>query len=278
MTNAATLWAISDLHVSYRENRVIVDGLRPDTPDDWLIVAGDVGEVFDDVVGTLTGLSQRFARVIWVPGNHELWTHPKDPVQLRGVERYRRLVTACREIGVLTPEDPFPVWTGPGGPVTIVPLFVLYDYSFRAPGTTDKASSLEYAYRTGIVCTDEMLLHPDPYPSREDWCRARVLESERRLAATDPALPTVLVNHHPLVREPTSVLRYPEFAQWCGTDRTADWPVRFRAAIVLYGHLHIPRTITVDGIRHQEVSIGYPREWQPRGPHPPAARRITLTG
>lgn len=33
---------------------------------------------------------------------------------------------------MLTPEDPFPVFGG----VTIVPLFTLYDYSFRKPGFT----------------------------------------------------------------------------------------------------------------------------------------------
>lgn len=41
------------------------------------------------------------------------------------------LVKMCRSIGVITPEDLFPVWEGPGGPVTIAPLFLLYDYTFR---------------------------------------------------------------------------------------------------------------------------------------------------
>ena len=27
-----------------------------------------------------------------------------------------------------------------------------------------------YAHEAGVVCTDEILLHPDPYPSREAWC------------------------------------------------------------------------------------------------------------
>jgi hypothetical protein len=51
-----------------------------------------------------------------------------------------------------------------------------------------------------------------------------------RLAAVEE--PTVLVNHYPLVRDPTRALRYPEFAQWCGTERTADWHQRFRAVAV----------------------------------------------
>ncbi|MGC5031273.1 metallophosphoesterase family protein [Micromonospora sp. DT229] len=271
---AGSLFATSDLHVAYTDNRRIVDRIEPESADDWLIVAGDVGERFADIEATLRLLSNRFAQVIWAPGNHELWTHTADPVRLRGEHRYRELVRMCRDIGVLTPEDDYAVWHGPGGPVTIAPLFLLYDYTFRPPGAATKEEALRQAYAKGVVCTDEMLLHPDPYPDRESWCHARVAQSERRLAATDPALPTLLVNHWPLVRQPTEVLWYPEFAQWCGTVLTADWHVRFRAAAVVYGHLHIPRTTHYDGVRFEEVSLGYPREWKPRGPAPDPLRRI----
>ncbi|WP_432841927.1 metallophosphoesterase family protein [Dactylosporangium sp. CA-092794] len=275
VSSPASLLAVSDLHVSYADNRDVVDGIRPGSPGDWLIVAGDVGELFADIRRTLAQLRERFAAVIWAPGNHELWTHRDDPVRSRGVERYEQLVEMCRSIDVLTPEDPFPVWTGPGGPVVVAPLFQLYDYSFRAPGTHTKEESLAYAYRTGIVCTDEMMLHPDPYPDRESWCWARVEETERRLDAIDPALPTVLVSHWPLVRHPTDVLRYPEFAQWCGTERTADWHRRYRAVAAVYGHLHIPRSTRQDDVRFEEVSLGYPREWQ-RRPTPPRVPRHIL--
>ncbi|MEU6234593.1 metallophosphoesterase [Kitasatospora sp. NPDC047058] len=258
------LMGISDLHVAHRENRELVEALHPDSAADWLVVAGDVGELFPDVEWALSVLSGRYARVIWVPGNHDLWTTPGDPVQLRGEARYRRLVDLCRSLGVLTPEDPYPVWCGPGGPLVIAPLFVLYDHTFRTPTAATKAQALAQAHEAGIVCTDEYLLHPDPHPSRDAWCRARVAESERRLADCDPELRTVLVNHYPLVREPTRILRHPEFAQWCGTERTADWHLRFRAAATVYGHLHVPRTSWHDGVRFEEVSVGYPREWRAR--------------
>ncbi|MGH3730243.1 MAG: metallophosphoesterase family protein [Micromonosporaceae bacterium] len=268
------LLAVADLHVRHPENRDVVRALEPESDDDWLIVAGDVGEVFADVEWALTLLSERFAKVIWVPGNHELWTLSSDPVTERGEQRYRRYVQLCRDLGIVTPEDDYPIWYGEGGPVTVAPLFLLYDYSFRVSGADTKEESLRRAYDAGVVCTDEMLLDPAPYPSRDAWCRARVAQTERRLAAADSRFPTVLVNHWPLVREPTRVLRYPEFAQWCGTELTADWHTRFRATVVVYGHLHIPRTTWYDGVRFEEVSLGYPREWRSRGTSPSPARRI----
>ena len=79
--------------------------------------------------------------------------------------------------------------------------------------------------------------------------------------------PTVLVNHFPLVREPCDVLFYPEFSLWCGTTATADWHTRYNAMCSVYGHLHIPRTTWYDGVRFEEVSVGYPREWRRRKPY-----------
>ncbi|MFF4018918.1 metallophosphoesterase family protein [Streptomyces sp. NPDC001843] len=271
---AGQLLAISDLHVGYAENRALVERMRPGSDDDWLIVAGDVAETVADIRWALETLAGRFRKVLWSPGNHELWAHPRDTVTLRGVPRYEHLVELCRELGVTSPEDPYPVWHGPGGPAVVAPLFLLYDYSFLPDGCATKDEGLAYAHGTGIVCNDEHLLHPDPYPSREAWCHARVAGTERRLAELPEDLPTVLINHYPLDRHPMDVLWHPEFAMWCGTRLTADWHRRFRVATMVYGHLHIPRTTWHDGVRFEEVSLGYPREWRGRPQAPGDPRRI----
>jgi 3',5'-cyclic AMP phosphodiesterase CpdA len=254
------LLAISDLHVAHPPNRRFVEGLTPADRGDWLIVAGDVGDSPADVEWALSLLAGRFERVIWAPGNHELLCPREPDGEPRGDLRYRALVEICRRHGVLSPEDPYPVWEGPGGPALVAPLFLLYDYSFGDGTGAGKEEALRRAYDAGVVCVDEFLLDPRPYPSREEWCRARVAETEARLGRCPPELPTVLVNHFPLTQAPTRVLRHPEFAQWCGTRLTADWHRRFRALAVVYGHLHIPRTTEEDGVRFEEVSLGYPRE------------------
>src|SRR5260370_15852800 len=109
-------------------------------------------------------------------------------------------------MGVVTPEDPYPVWHGPGGPVTIAPLFLLYDYTFRPDGAATKEAALAPAYAAGVVCTDEVLLHPDPHPSREAWCAATLAITQRRLAHRHPSPPTLPVNHLPPLRAPTRIL------------------------------------------------------------------------
>jgi hypothetical protein len=71
----------------------------------------------------------------------------------------------------------------------------------------------------------------------------------------------LLIDHFPLLPELAVLPAIPRFSIWCGTTRTRDWHRRFRAAAVIYGHLHIPQTRVVDAVRFEEVSLGYPRQW-----------------
>jgi predicted phosphodiesterase len=258
------LFAISDLHVGHALNRQALDRTPPH-PDDWLILAGDIGETAQHLDETLSVLTQRFARVLWVPGNHELWTRPTLG-GLRGARKYAELVAVCHRYGTLTPEDPYALWQGEGGPHRIAPLFLLYDYSFAPPEIT-REQAVPWALESGILCADEYLLHPDPYPSRAAWCEARCAATEKRLQelVAQDSHPSVLINHFPLRRELAQLPRIPRFAIWCGTERSHDWHLRFRATVVVYGHLHIRRTQYVDGVRFEEVSLGYPNQWQDVG-------------
>lgn len=254
------LWAISDLHVAVSRNAAALRALPPH-PEDWLIVAGDLCEevpLFAETLGWLTG---RFARVFWVPGNHELWlTNPPDAA-LGSPAKYRRLVETARRLGVATPEDEFLRWP-PSGEV-IVPLCTLYDYSFR-PDDVPLCDVVRWAAELSNVAADERLLDPAPMAGMVEWCAARCRETEARLARELPAdARTVLVGHFPLREDLVRIPRIPRFTPWCGTRRTEDWHRRYNAVAVVSGHLHVRRTDWRDGTRFEEVSLGYPRQWDP---------------
>lgn len=256
------LWAISDLHLGHADNRRALLEL-PEHPEDWLIVAGDVGETADHLHFALRVLVPRFRQVIWVPGNHDLWTLESEEHPLLGEAKYRQLVEICRSYGVLTPEDPYPKWPAAdeGSGYRVAPLFLLYDYSFRPPHVP-QAEAVEWAMETGILCSDEHLLHPTPYASRSDWCRARLRVTVPRLEeAASAGERLILVNHFPLRQDLAVLPRIPRFSIWCGTTATDDWHRRFDAAAVIFGHLHIKGTHFRDAVRFEEVSLGYPRDW-----------------
>jgi hypothetical protein len=253
------LWAISDIHLGHAANRRAVLAMEPRS-DDWLALAGDVGETEAHLELALDALVPRFARVLWTPGNHELWT--THGTGLRGQAKYERLVAIARAHGVLTPEDPYPVWPGStdDAPVVVAPLFLLYDYTF-APDEVPPERAVAWAAETGIVCADESRLDPAPYASRSEWCAARCASTHARLAALPPNARTVLINHFPLRREHAVLRMIPRFSIWCGTRATEDWHLRFRALAVVSGHLHIRSTRHLDGVRFEEVSLGYPPQW-----------------
>lgn len=262
------LWALGDLHLANRLNREGIEAM-PAHPEDWLALVGDVGESEEVLRWALSVLEEKFHRLLWVPGNHDLWSRKSDPY--RGEAKYRHLVEICRGHGVITPEDPFPLWPHPGPdgrPYLLAPLFLLYDYSFR-PDSIPQDRAVEWAAESNVLCSDEMLLKPEPYPSREAWCAARLALSIERLEAARAANPearSILINHWPLRRDLVRLRRIPRFTIWCGTRATEDWHRRFDAAAVVHGHLHIKATDFRDGVRFEECSLGYPRDWnQQRG-------------
>jgi 3',5'-cyclic AMP phosphodiesterase CpdA len=266
------LWAISDLHVGYEENRRAVESLEP-MLEDWLIVAGDTGETPGHLDFVLKTLAPRFQQVIWTVGNHDLWTPASLPPDRRGVAHYERLVKLCRSYGVLTPEDPFPVWPGGGPRTAIVPTFVLYDYSFR-PDRVPEDRAVEWAAEAGVRCADEDLLDASPHGSRQQWCRARLAHTTTRLDAIPADTRLILVNHWPLRYEHGEPPRIPRFSIWCGTRATEDWHRRYAVDTVVYGHLHLRSTRRRDDVRFEEVSLGYPRQWNNERPLREYLRKI----
>lgn len=254
------LWAISDLHVSYKRNFQRLRELKT-YAEDWLIIAGDIAERIDDLKRALEILTKRFAHVIWVPGNHELWSTTEEKL-LVGEAKYRKLVACCREFGVTTPEDPYLIWPSKPAPHLIVPMFLLYDYSFSPEGYS-KNQALEWAADSGVVCADESHILPAPHDSIETWCHKRCRDTATRIKNERNDLPTILINHWPLRADLAMLPLIPRFSPWCGTMQTEDWHQRFNASVVVYGHLHIRRTQYRHGVRFEEVSHGYPRQFRP---------------
>lgn len=216
--------------------------------------------------------TRRFKHVFWVPGNHELYTSLGPTVSdeektLRGEAKYRACIKIARHYDVLTPEDDYMTWKyqqadGAMAEAIVCPIFTLYDYSFR-PADIPRDKALEWALEEGIQATDEKLLHPDPYTSRDAWCTQLVSEAEVKLGkAAATGLPLVIVNHWPLRQDLVYIPRVPRFSIWCGTKETNDWHKKFNAKVVVSGHLHVRRTDWIDGVRFEEVSLGYPRQWE----------------
>jgi 3',5'-cyclic AMP phosphodiesterase CpdA len=258
------LWAIADLHLSYKTNCEELEKLEP-RPNDGLIICGDVGERAEHLRMAFARATDCFRHVWWAPGNHELYTLPSEnETGLRGEKKYEDCVQIAREFGVMTPEDDYMLFRGEGEPCLIAPIFTLYDYSFR-PAHIKLEDALDWAREENIEATDEYLLHPDPWPSRIEWCQNLLLRTEQKLAAAvaaHPGVKLVIAGHWPLREDLVLLPRIPRFSLWCGTKKTEEWHILYNAKVVVSGHLHIRRTDWRGDTRFEECSLGYPRQWE----------------
>jgi predicted phosphodiesterase len=254
-----SIYAISDLHLANKVNQKALINL-PDYGKDWLTLAGDIGETEEQLRFALSVLKLKFGKIIWTPGNHDLWTFPLSSYSLKGEEKYNKLVAICHEYGVCTPEDKYQIYNSNGQEYCLAPIMTLYDYSFK-PNDIQNGKELEWAAESGVICADEDLLFSYPYKSVSTWCNIRCTYTEKRLNAIQKDVPIIVINHYPLLKKLGKIYTFPRFSIWCGTTLTEKWLDQFNIEIVIYGHLHIRSSKNIDGIRHEEVSFGYPQDW-----------------
>ncbi|XP_038895591.1 uncharacterized protein LOC120083790 isoform X2 [Benincasa hispida] len=118
------VFVLSDLHTDYEENMNWIDSLSSvKYRDDVLLVAGDVAETISNFVSTMALLKDRFERVFFVPGNHDLWCRQEGDNYLDSLDKMSKLLDACRGLGVDT--NPA-ILNGLG----IIPLLSWYHESF----------------------------------------------------------------------------------------------------------------------------------------------------
>lgn len=263
----------SDLHVEHHPEVVALVGERVRAlGPDVLVVAGDVSSQLATLEAALAELRRAAPRLVFVPGNHDLWTLPGGPSSR---ERYEREIPAlgARAGADVVGQGPIEI-----DGVVFVGVTGWYDYSLRNRALD--ATFTREDYRRGSwgrlrwndkarICWpgDDGVELDDPA-----ICAAQVESLERQLAAAG-ARPTVVVTHHlPLAELVTSHGEPPwDFINgFMGSARLGE--VMRRAPGVrlgVCGHTHFRKRARVDGaggpFTVETSPIGYPREYARMG-------------
>ncbi|HEX8907532.1 MAG TPA: metallophosphoesterase [Longimicrobiaceae bacterium] len=226
------IWAISDLHADFRENRRLLERISAaEHRGDALIVAGDVADNLTIVEDVLGELRARFAEVFFVPGNHELWVRadPRD-----SVEKFHAVLGVCRALGVRTSP-------ARAGGAWVVPLFSWYDAAFDVKGAGDEASLEGWADR--YFCR-----WPEGAGPIDTLFAAL---NEPHLRAFDA--PVVTFSHfvpRPDLIPPVRWLRFKGLPLVAGSREIEAQLRRAGAVVHVFGHTHIPEDRVVDGVRY----------------------------
>lgn len=237
------IFAISDLHVEYDENARWLDQLsRSDHVEDTVIVAGDISDELGHLAFGFRSLVARFRRVLYAPGNHELWLSEACGCET-SLEKFDRVCELAADHGILLQplcEDG----------LSIVPMLAWYDFSFGLPDERIRARWMDFR--------------------RCRW-PAGIAESEITeyfLGLNKPAIVphegTVITFSHFLPRidvMPTNVpVEHRGLYAVLGTARLDEQVRNVGSVIHIYGHSHLNRDVVLDGIRYVNNAFGYPDE------------------
>jgi predicted phosphodiesterase len=226
------IYAISDLHADFRENRRLLERIPTrEHQGDALIVAGDVADSLGVLRDALDLLRERFAQVFFVPGNHELWVRadPRD-----SLEKFQAVLDTCRTAEVHT--APARV-----GGAWVVPLFSWYHASFDVRGEGDESTLEAWSDRyfcrwpPGVERVDRhFLAMNEPHLRRYD---APVVSFSHFVPRTE-LLPAV------------TWLRFKGLPLVAGSVEIDAQVRRLGAAVHVYGHTHISGDRVLDGVRY----------------------------
>ena len=151
-TRVTRLYAISDVHWDFKENRKwiakVADGSHS---DDVLVIAGDVTHKCEQFEDCLSTLKRKFGDVIFVPGNHDLWIRPDvDGTFHTSIEKLEWCLATCKRLGVRT--EPTRL-EGAGGAVWVVPLYSWYHFSFDGQSTPESRDLSRKGFTDYTSCT-----------------------------------------------------------------------------------------------------------------------------
>ncbi|WP_180572548.1 metallophosphoesterase [Agrobacterium vitis] len=231
----------SDFHADHQEN---MEWLRQistrDYRQDVLIVAGDVANGMALFQTVMELLAQRFFKVLYVPGNHDLWVDAEG--QGSSFDKFQRLKVACADLDIGMEPLAF-------DNTLIVPLFGWYDYSFGPPGSILKQAWMDYR--------------------RCDWEGGSDDEVSRYFDSGNAEPDTsgfslILSFSHFLPRIDLMPERMPEKYRFLypvlGSSRLEDRIAALGSHLHIYGHSHLNRRIVKDGRTYINNAFGYPSE------------------
>ena len=237
-------FAVSDLHVDYGENATWVERLsKVEYLHDVLILAGDVSDVSSRLAKCLELLVRRFWRVLFVPGNHELWMVREAGSFLHSLDKFVKTQELVLNCGALT-------GLFQAGEVTVVPLLGWYDYSFGEPGDELRAVWMDYrACRWPAEMTDDAVARYFERLNGNNKCLAgpRVITFSHFLPRIDLMPEYIPARHKQL---------YPVL----GSTRLERQLRAWHPMTHLYGHSHVNQSRVFDGIRYVNNALGYPGE------------------
>lgn len=264
------VYAVSDVHADFAPNMAWVRALRRGVRgEDTLILAGDVTDDLSRLEEVFFELRSAFARVVFVPGNHELWVRGNGTSD--SFQKLRAVLELARDCGVAVGPVKLGVPGRGGAPeasVWIVPLLSWYVKPEEGAGSLflpkqGEDPSLETWSDTYFVRWPRFGLEERPAD--------RLLRMNEPFLARGYDAPVISFSHFlpraelivgPHVDRDRVADPFPEFnfSRVAGCSQLDEQIRRLGSRVHVYGHQHRNRDVVLDGVRYVSNCRGYPRE------------------
>ena len=236
------IFAVSDVHIDYEENRRWFEKLsESDYKQDLLVLAGDVTDSLALLGRFFKDLRTRFWEVAFIPGNHELWVHRSNG--MNSFEKLQCVRDMAADCGIRTESFHF-------GSVSVIPLYGWYDYTFgqffdimrtwadytacKWPDDFDEKRITDYFINMNRPSLDaarnKVIISFSHFVPRIDLMPSFIPPERQRLY---PILGSLLL------KKQISILG---------------------SQIHVYGHSHLNRKVSIDNTLYINNAFGYPHE------------------
>lgn len=251
------VFALSDLHLDYTENRMWISGLsNVYYRSDWLILAGDISDDVMHIEWCFVTLGRKFQKIFFVSGNHDLWV--RQDHGMTSLDKFDLVNEIARQHGVS-------IGIYHDGTICIVPQLGWYDFSFGSPGQHLQQHWLDFSACAWPVDMEPISI-TNHFLDLNRQRMTRFLDSvvnQADMAANwemlisfshfVPRIDVMLSYIHPDFR-----FIYPVLGSLALDAQLRGWQARQR--IHLYGHSHVNRFIFIDGTNYINNAFGYPSE------------------
>ena len=237
------VFALSDIHIDYEVNaKWVADLSRGEYQDDVLILAGDVTDIRRLLDWCLSTLARRFKKVLFVPGNHELWVMRED-LEQNSLEKFNDVCAVVKSSGAS-----MQAFYERG--LSIIPLLGWYDYSFGEPGEELRSLWMDYhmCRWPGGLTERDVAAHFTAFNNKQ------VARAGDKVITYSHFLPRIdlMPGFIPSIRK----LLYPVL----GSAQLERQLRQLNPDIHIYGHSHVNHKVEIDGVSYINNAFGYPHE------------------
>jgi predicted phosphodiesterase len=240
------IFAISDLHVDYPENRRWLDNVsRLDYQNDLLIVAGDVTDTLHLLAQSLSALRNRFSEVLFIPGNHDLWVVRSKLGN--SLDQLNQIKAITRDCGVRM--EPYH-----RSHLSIVPLYGWYDYSFGSPDAMLLNTWADYSACKWPDGSDALGITRFFLDLNDAWIANCKTAANQLVISFSHFLPRIdlMPSFIPDARKSLYAV--------LGTSLLESQIRQLGSKIHVYGHSHVNNQVRKDQTLYLNNAFGYPHE------------------